>query len=164
MTVNDFLASLPADRRATITAARKLVRDNIPAGYEEGMGWGMIMYSIPLTQFPNTYNGHPLCYLALASQKSHCAFYLMGAYGDPKQQAVLKSGFKRAGKKLDMGKSCLRFQTLDDLDLDSLGRVIASMKPEQMMAAHDAAHSKAAVAARRKARKTSATSSTRRRK
>src|SRR5438552_15792394 len=117
-TVAEFLGTLPDDRRTTIEAARRLVRGSIPKGYEEGMGWGMIMYSVPLKRFPNTYNGQPLCYVGLASQKNYCALYLMAAYGSAKQLDVLKAGFKRAGKKLDMGKTCLRFNSLDDLDLE----------------------------------------------
>ena len=120
----EYLGTLPTDRRTTIEKARSLVRGSLPKGYEEGMGGGMIMYAIPLSEFPDTYNGHPLCYVALASQKNYCALYLMAAYGSPKQRTVLKDGFKRAGKKLDMGKSCVRFKRLDDLALDVIAEAI----------------------------------------
>src|SRR5438477_8900386 len=93
-TVAAFLQSLPDDRRSTIEAVRKVVKKHLPKGYDEGMGWGMIMYAIPLSRFPNTYNGQPLCYVALGSHASYCSLYLMAAYGNAKQAAALKDGFK----------------------------------------------------------------------
>lgn len=151
-TVAAYLASLGADRRAVVSAARDVVNANLPAGYEEFLCWGMITWGIPLARFSNTYNGQPLCYVALADRKGHVALYLMGVYGSPKLEADLKAAFKRAGKRLDMGKSCLRFQSLDDLALDALGKSIAAVSPEEMMRRHDATHGKDATAARRTAR------------
>ena len=133
MTVAEYLARLPDEKRAVIRAARKLVRTNIPKGYAEFMNWGAINWGIPLSEFSNTYNGHPLCYIALAAQKNYCALYLMGCYGDAKQTAFLKDEFKKAGKKFDMGKSCLRFKSLDDLELKSLAKVIAMVSPKQFL-------------------------------
>ena len=76
--VVEYLASLPPDRRKAITTVRKVVRDNIPTGYSEMFGWGMIMWGVPLSRYPDTYNKQPLCYVALASQKNYCSLYLMG--------------------------------------------------------------------------------------
>ena len=139
-TVSEFLASLPPDRRKTIDAVRKIIRKNLPKGYQEGMGWGMIMYVVPLSRFAKTYNGHPLCHVGLGSQKNYCALYLMSAYGNASQQAALADGFKRAGKKLAMGKACVRFRSVDDLALDAIADVVAGTPPERLIAAHEAAH------------------------
>lgn len=138
--VADYLKSLPEDRRAAMSKVRALVRKNLPKGYREHLGYGMITYDIPLDRFPDTYNGQPLCYIGLASQKNHMALYLLGPYGDPKQAKYLQDGFKKAGKKLDMGKSCLRFKSLDDLPLDVIANVVASTPPEDMIAMHEKAH------------------------
>jgi hypothetical protein len=129
-TVAAYLKELPAERRAVVSAVRDVVVKNLPRGYRESMGFGMITYDVPLERYPNTYNGQPLCYAALAAQKNHYALYLMTVYGDPKQEKALKSAFEKAGKKLDMGKSCVRFKKLEDLPLAAIGKVIASVPPE----------------------------------
>ncbi len=131
--VSAYLKGLPPERRAVITAVRKVVLDNLPAGYRESMTWGYPTYEVPLESFSETYNGKPLCYAALAAQKNHYALYLMGAYADPKVGQSLASDFRKRGKTLDMGKSCLRFTSLDDLPLDVIGRVIASTPPDRMI-------------------------------
>jgi hypothetical protein len=138
-TVEQYLAALPPERRAVVSKVRDLVRRNLPKGYTETMNWGMISYEIPLARYPNTYNGQPLSYVALAAQKNYYALYLLGAYQDSEQGKQLAEAFKRAGKKLDMGKSCLRFKTLDDLPLDAVGRVVASTPPEKWIAQFEAA-------------------------
>ncbi len=124
-TVAQYLASLPPDRRAVMVKVRTAVKRAMPKGYKESMGYGMIMWSVPFSVLPDTYNGHPLCYVALAAQKRHFALYLMGCYGDARLMAELRAGYKAAGLKLDMGKSCLRFKSLDDLAPDVVGRVIS---------------------------------------
>jgi hypothetical protein len=141
-TVGEYLAELPPDRREVVSKVRDLVRHNLPKGYTETMNWGMISYELPLERYPNTYNGQPLSYVALAAQKNYYALYLMSAYQDSEQGKQLAAAFKRAGKKLDMGKSCLRFKTLDDLPLDAIGRVVASTPPEKWIAQFEAARGK----------------------
>jgi hypothetical protein len=138
-TVDEYLAELPEDRRTAIAEVRDVVLRNLPAGYVETMNWGMISYEVPLERYPNTYNGQPLSYAALASQKNYCAVYLIGVYGDGEQARWFKEEFKRAGKKLDIGKSCVRFRTADDLALNAIGKVIASTTPEQYIAIHEKA-------------------------
>ncbi len=123
-TVAEYLASLPRERRTVVAKVRTAVKRAMPKGYKESMGYGMICWTVPLSVLPETYNGEPLCYAALAAQKNHTALYLMGPYGDPTLLAELKAGYKAAGLKLDMGKSCLRFKSLDDIALDVVGRVI----------------------------------------
>lgn len=133
-TVAEYLKSLPTERRRVVSAVRSVVRKNLPKGYREAMGFGMITYGIPLKSYPHTYNGQPLCYAALAAQKNYYALYLMGAYADPSSGRKLAAGFRQRGKKLDMGKSCLRFKSLDDLPLDVIADTIASTPPEKMIA------------------------------
>lgn len=125
-TVSDYLKELPADRREEIEAVRAVIKKNLPAGFEETMNWGMISYEIPLSVYSSTYNKQPLAYAGLAAQKNYNALYLMSAYSSKKLEAKLKDGFARAGKKLDMGKSCIRFKSADDLPLDTIGEVVAS--------------------------------------
>lgn len=124
-TVKAYLDQLPADRRKVVSKVREVVRRNLPKGYEEKVNWGMICYQVPLKQLSDTYNGQPLCYAALAAQKNYNALYLMNVYGNKKVEAWFKGEFKKAGKKLDMGKSCVRFRSLDDLPLEAIGEVIA---------------------------------------
>jgi len=137
-TVQQYLNELPEDRRAVIEAVRGMVLHNLPEGYRESMRWGMITYEIPLERYPDTYNGQPLAYVALAAQKNNYALYLT-VHEDSEQEARLREGFKKAGKKLDMGKSCLRFKKLDDLPMNVLAETVASTSPDEFIAHHEAA-------------------------
>jgi hypothetical protein len=142
-TVEQYLASLPPDRRAVVSTVRDLVRRNIPDGYVEAMAYGMIGWGVPLSRYPNTYNGQPLGYVALAAQKNYYALYLTCANQDSADAQWLAEEFARAGKKMDMGKSCLRFKALDDLPLDAIGRFIARTSPEQFIAQYEQARASA---------------------
>lgn len=133
-TVPAYLASLPAGQRKVVGATRALVRKHLPKGYKEGMGWGAICWAVPLSKFPDTYNKQPLCYASLAAQKNYVSLYLMMAYGDPKKYAWLKAQFKQAGKKMDMGKSCLHFKSLDDIPVDAVAKLIASHTADEWIA------------------------------
>jgi hypothetical protein len=137
-TVAEYLRALPAERRAVIAAVRRVIRGSLPAGYVERMEFGMIMYEIPLARYPDTYNGQPLCYAGLAAQKDYYALYLMSCYQDPKQVARLRDAFNERGRKLDMGKSCLRFKRLEDLPLEAIGAIIASTPPDRFIAQYEA--------------------------
>jgi uncharacterized protein YdhG (YjbR/CyaY superfamily) len=141
-TVAQYLAELPPERRKAISAVRKVIKANLPAGFKETMGYGMINYVIPLTRYPDTYNGQPLCYAALASQKNFCSVYLMGVYGDPRRAAWFKDGFKRAGKKLDAGKSCVHFNQADDLPLELIGEVIGGISVEAYIRNYEASRAR----------------------
>lgn len=132
-TVAAYLKRLPADRRKVVSAVRDVVVKHLPKGYRESVNWGHIAYEIPLETLPKTYNGQPLLYVGLAAQKNHYALYLMGAYADSKKGKQLESEFKKRGKKLDMGKSCLRFKSLDDLPLDVIADVVASTPVDEMI-------------------------------
>ena len=140
-TVQEYLDELPEDRRAVVSAVRDVVVRNLPEGYRETMSWGMISYEVPLERYPNTYNKQPLAYAALAAQKNYYALYLT-TYQDPERESWLKREFEKAGKKLDMGKSCVRFRKLDDLPLDVIGRAIAGTPPDAFIAQHEAARAR----------------------
>jgi hypothetical protein len=138
-TVEGYLASLPVERRAVVSAVRDVVRRHLPDGYRESMAWGMIGYGIPLERYPDTYNGQPLCFVALAAQKNYYSLYLTCAYTDRGDAQRLQEAFERAGKTLDMGKSCVRFKSLDDLPLPAIGQLIASVPPEEFIARYERA-------------------------
>jgi len=130
-TVAAYLASLAPERRKVVNTVRAVIRKAMPKGYKECMGHGMIMWSIPLSVLPDTYNGHPLCYVALAAQKNYYAAHLMGAYGSPKILADLRAGYKEAGIKLDMGKACVRFKSLDGVALDVIRDIVARIPVDE---------------------------------
>ena len=136
--VDEYLDSLPAERRNVVGAVRDVVRRNLPKGFSETMGYGMIAYNIPLERYPETYNGQPLCYAAIAAQKHHYSLYLTCVYQAADEREWLKNEFVRAGKKLDMGKSCVRFTSLDDLPLPAIGELIARTTPERFIAQYEA--------------------------
>ena len=127
-----YLKELPAERRRELSRVRDMVRKNLPEGYRETMNWGMITYEVPLEQHAKTYNGQPLCYAGLAAQKNYLSLYFMPV--DASVLARLKAAFKQAGKKLDMGKSCIRFKQADDLPLDAIGAEIAAVPLDRFVA------------------------------
>jgi len=140
-TVEEYLQELPEDRREVVSTVRDVILRNLPDGYTETMAWGMITYGIPLERYPTTYNGQPLGYAALAAQKNSYSLYLLGAYMDPEQEEALLEAFRREGKKLDRGKSCVRFKRTADLPLDAIGELIAATTPEQFIARYEASRS-----------------------
>jgi hypothetical protein len=137
-TVAEYLAELPPERRDVVAAVRDFVNRHIPAGYEEGMAWGMIGWTIPLARYPDTYNKQPLGYVALAAQKHHYALYLMNVYADPVDELRLRAAYAKANRKLDLGKCCLRFKTIDDLLLDELGPLLAGTPVKDCIARYEA--------------------------
>ena|SRR6266550_3508043 len=128
--VEDYLAGLPADDRKVLSSVRDTIRKNLPAGYEEILQGKYISYVIPLSRLPKTYNGQPLWYVALTVQKNYYTLHMVAAYGDSKVLARIQSGFKKAGKRLDMGKACIRFRRIEDLPLDVIGESVASVPAE----------------------------------
>lgn len=133
-TVEDYLGSLPRERRSAIAAVRMVILDNLPDGYEETMNWGMITYQVPLEIAPDTYNGRPLMYAGLASQKNHMTIYLTSIYADDESGTSFAAAYRDTGKRLDMGKSCVRFRTLEDLPLELIGAEIASLPIDDFVA------------------------------
>ena len=133
-TVAEYLAELPADRRAALEAVRQTILANLPAGYEEAMNWGMITYQVPLVRYPDTYNGQPLAYAGLASQKNHMAVYLIGLYADEAARKRFETVYRATGKRYDVGKSCVRFKKLDDLPLALIGESITLFSVDEFIA------------------------------
>lgn len=141
-TPDSYVANLPADRRAAVAAVRDVIRAHLPNGYEETIGSGMIVYAVSRARYSTTPNKEPLWYAALAAQKSYNSLYLMSAYGSKEHARRLRDAFEKSGKKLDMGKSCIRFQRADDLDLDVIGELIASVPVDKWIAIFEASRQK----------------------
>ena len=126
-TVEQYLAELPEDRRAAIAAVRKVILKNLAKGFEEGMQYGMIGYFVPHRLYPAGYHcdpKQPLPFACLASHKNYMSFYAMSLYGSEPELKKFEAEWAKTGKKLDMGKSCIRFKKLDDLALDVIGAAI----------------------------------------
>ncbi|MDA0352019.1 MAG: DUF1801 domain-containing protein [Chloroflexi bacterium] len=136
-TVKEYLDSLPEDRRKAISAVRREIRKRLPRGYVERMQYGMIGYSVPLRRYPETYNGHPLNLAALASQKNYMSVYLTNVYSDPELQNWFEEEYRATGKRLDMGKSCVRFRRLDDLPVELIGEAVSKTPVDDFIARYE---------------------------
>jgi uncharacterized protein YdhG (YjbR/CyaY superfamily) len=134
-----YLAELPPERRALVARVRDLVNANIPEGYVERMNWGMIAWELPLERYPDTYNGQPLAYAGLAAQKNHLALYLNCVYASEERTQRLRKAYAAEGRKLDMGKSCVRFKKAEDLVEDALAEAIRAVPPDQLIAEYERA-------------------------
>ena len=132
-TVEEYLAEQTPDRREAMEMMRELILANLPPGYEETIQFGMIGYVVPLERYPVTYNKQALGVLALASQKNYMSIYLMSVYGDEETAKWFEEEFRASGKKLNMGKSCVRFKRPDDLPLDLIGKVVARTSVEEFI-------------------------------
>jgi hypothetical protein len=155
-TVKEYLDSLSPERRAAIQAVRRVIRKNLPPGFKEGMQYGSIGYYVPFSRLADTYNGEPLSVASLASQKNHMAVYLMSVYGSPKLKRWFEQEYRKSGKKLDMGKSCVRFRSVDDLPLDLIGKAIAAVSVDDYVAVYEASRRGARSSGASKARKSAA--------
>ena len=138
-TVAEYLEELTPERGEMVEAVRGVVLANLPEGYEERFQQGMISYVVPLERYPKTYNGRPLGYVSLSSQKNYVSLYLMGVYGSEEVRAWFMEEWERTEKKLDMGKSCVRFRTGDDIPLELIGRAIAKVPVEDFLEIYEAA-------------------------
>ena len=139
-TVDGYLTELPEDRREAIEGIRKVILKNLPKGYEEGMLYGMIGYYVPHSIYPDGYHftpTDPLPFANLASQKNHMSFYGMGIYVDEAQAKWFVEEWKKTGKKLNMGKSCVRFKKLEDVPLEVIGKAIKRMPVKQYIALYE---------------------------
>jgi hypothetical protein len=134
--VASYFAGLDSATRDTIYPVFDVLRDSIPDGYQLGMHWGMPTWVVPLDVFPDTYNKQPLAFVGLAAQKNYNSLYLMFLYSDSDEEAAFRAEWAATGLKLDMGKSCLRFRTADDLDLGILSRAVAAMPVERFLATY----------------------------
>lgn len=111
-----YVAEVPDERRPDVEAVLEVVRRAIRPGFEETMSFGMIGWVVPLTTYADTYNGAPLSYAGLAVQKRHMSLYLMGLYADPEAERDFRARWTATGRRLDMGRSCLRYRRADELD------------------------------------------------
>ncbi len=150
-TVAQYLDELPDDRRAALETVRAIILANLDSDFEEGMQYGMIGYYVPHRVFPAGYHcdpKQPVPFAALASQKNHMSLYLMTVYASGEEEAWFREQWEKSGKKLDMGKSCVRFRKLDDVPLDVIGQAFKRITARQHIA-----HYAAAIAAPRPAPK-----------
>ena len=135
-TVEQYLKELPEDRRAALSAIRSMILKNLDKDFEEGMQYGMIGYFVPHRIFPDGYHcdpKQPLPFVSVASQKNHMAVYLMCIYMD-KSEEQFRKAWQKTGKKLDMGKSCIRFKKLEDVALDVIADVIRNITAKGFVA------------------------------
>jgi hypothetical protein len=137
-----YLAELPRDRAEFVARLRELINANLPAGYEERMNWGMISWEVPLSRFPNTYNGQPLVYAGLAAQKNFTALYLNCVYASDARTERLRRAWTEAGKRLDMGKGCMRFKRPEDVAENVLAETIRSIPVDTFIAEHERARAR----------------------
>lgn len=137
-TVAQYLDELDDDRRAIVSAIRDVVNEHLPEGYEEAMNWGMITWQIPLDRYPDTYNGQPLAYAALASQKQYVSLYLQCVYVDPARAEAFEAAYRASGRKPNMGKSCVRFRALEDVPVDLVAETIAATGVDEYLARYEA--------------------------
>jgi hypothetical protein len=139
-TVADYLAELPEDRRKALQAVRQVIRKNLNKGFAEGMQYGMIGYFVPHKVYPPGYHcdpKQPLPFAGLASQKNYMSLYLMSLYGDEKRLERFRKDWTSTGRKLDMGKACIRFKKLENLPLDLIGRSVADVTVEDFIAYYE---------------------------
>jgi hypothetical protein len=135
-TVKEYLAEQTPERRKILEAVRKVLRANLDPVFAEGMQYGMIAYHVPHSVYPAGYHcdpKQPLPFAALASQKNYLSLYLCTAYCLPGEEDWFRSEWAKTGKRLDMGKSCIRFKKLDDLPLELVGRAVARISAEQFI-------------------------------
>jgi uncharacterized protein YdhG (YjbR/CyaY superfamily) len=137
-TAREYLAELPVERRERVAAVRAAILAGLPEGYEEGIELGMLSYHVPLRRYPDTYNGAPLAYAGLASQKRHISLYLIGLYSDEGNRAWFEAAAAERGLKLDTGKSCVRFRRADELPLDLVSEAVARFGVDEYIAVHEA--------------------------
>jgi len=154
LTVKEWLASVPAERKDAINAVRDAVNRHLPKGYEETVDWGMLAWVVPLATFPNTHNGHPLMLAGLGAHTKVMTIYLMTVYGDTKLRKAFEIAYKGAGKKLDMGGCCVHFKTLDALPLDVVGETIARVGVDEYVERYEKSRPKKNPKKKAKAMKT----------
>jgi hypothetical protein len=133
-TVAQYLAELPADRRPIVEEIRQVILDNLDEGFEEGMQYGMIGFYVPHSLYPPGYHcdpSQPLPFACLASQKNHLALYMMPLYMVGGDTTWFQKAWAKTGKKLDMGKSCIRFKKIEDLALDVIAEAVRRVTAEK---------------------------------
>jgi uncharacterized protein YdhG (YjbR/CyaY superfamily) len=140
-TVDEYIESLPEDRKAAMSALRKEIKKNLPKGFSESMGYGMMGWAVPHSLYPAGYHcdpKQPLPFMGLASQKNFVAVYHMGVYADKKlYDWFTKEYAKQAKGKLDMGKSCIRFKKMDQIPFKLIGELASKVTPQQWIETYE---------------------------
>lgn len=140
-TVADYIAELPPDRQKAIKELRRVINKNLPKGFKEGMGYGMMGWSVPHSLYPPGYHCNPkdpLPFMGLASQKNFIAVYHMGIYADPKLLKWFTDAHAKASpKRLDMGKSCLRYKKAEDIPYALIGELASKVTPAEWIACYE---------------------------
>jgi hypothetical protein len=159
--VDDYLAQLPDDRRAAIAKVRDVINANLPSGYEEKLQYGMISWCVPESVLPakEVYNKQPLAFACLASQKSYMALHLVSVYADTSLRSWFEKAYKQTGKKLDMGKGCVRFKNLDALPLEVIGEVVSKVPVEKYVDGYRRTRARTKTGAKAAAKKSAANKS-----
>jgi hypothetical protein len=134
-TVDQYIDELPEDRKKAMAELRRVIKENIPKGFQEGMGYGMAGYVVPHSKYPAGYHCDPklpLPFLSFASQKNFIAIYHMGIYADSNLlKWFTESHAKASAKKLDMGKSCLRYKKIEDIPYKLIGELVSKITPDE---------------------------------
>jgi hypothetical protein len=142
-TPEEYLQSLPEDRKNAMTELRKVILTNLPKGFKEGMGYGMLGYAVPHTLYPAGYHCDPklpLPFMSVASQKNFIAVYHMGVYADPKLLKWFTDEYPKHSKtKLDMGKSCIRFKKPDQIPFKLIGELASKMTVKEWIERYESA-------------------------
>jgi hypothetical protein len=136
-TVEAYLDGLPGERREVVSAVRTAVLERLQPGFEEGMQYGMSGYYVPLERYARTTNGQPLSLAGLASQKRHVSLYLMAVYGDEEEGARFRAEWEATGRRLDMGKSCVRFRRLEEVPLDVVGDAVGRTSVDELIGLYE---------------------------
>jgi uncharacterized protein YdhG (YjbR/CyaY superfamily) len=141
-TVEEYLNELPAEKRKVVKKLRDVILENLPEGYEETMNWGMISYEVPLARYPDTYNNKPLMFAAVAAQKNYFSLYLTPVYQSSEREKWLREQYEKEGLKIDMGKSCLRFKSIEDIPLSAIGELISEVSVEEFIELYEESRNK----------------------
>jgi Domain of unknown function (DU1801) len=140
-TVDAYVAELPEDRQKIINEFRKVIKKNMPKGFQECMNYGMIGWVVPHSKYPAGYHCNPkdpLPFMGLASQKNSVNFYHMGIYADPKLLKWFTEAHAKASpKKLDMGKSCIRYKKMEDIPFQLFAELAAQISPDEWIARYE---------------------------
>ncbi len=137
----DYIEQIPKERQPALKKLRAVIKKNLPKGFKEGIGYGMMGYSVPHSLYPPGYHCNPkdpLPFMGIASQKNFIAVYHMGVYADPKLlKWFVTEHAKVSGKKLDMGKSCMRYKKPEDIPYDLIGQLASKITPQEWIAIYE---------------------------
>ena len=137
----DYISQLPEDRIPAMNKLRQTIQKNLPKGFEETMSYGMIAFAVPHTVYPDGYHckpEEPLPFINIASQKNFVAFYHMGLYANPDMLEWFQAEYpKHSKRKLDMGKSCVRFKKMDDIPYDLLGELVKKISVDDWIETYE---------------------------